>query len=74
MNKINNLSKSLENKKYKVVEVTKTHFTLDNGDIYPHTFEMDEEISIEEFQKLLNNSKCLLITLMNKINNQLTDD
>ena len=53
----NNLIKimtDLQNKTFKVVRLTKTEFELDNGDVYPIPFELDldEEISIEEFEKL----------------------
>ena len=36
-----------------VVEVTKTNYTLENGDVYEHTFDIDEDITVKEFQKLL---------------------
>ena len=38
---------------YKVVRVTKTEFELDNGDIYPHNFELEEDISVEEYKNIL---------------------
>jgi len=57
----------LTNKKLTVVRVTKTEFELDNGDIYPHTFELDEDISIDEFQLLLNESQSTMINHLNKI-------
>ena len=45
--------KKMEEHKYTVVRVTKAEFELDNGDIYPHAFELDDDITVEEFQKLL---------------------
>ena len=63
-----NLIKMIEDKNYKVVRVTKTEFELDNGDIYPHTFELDGDISVEEFQELLDSSKDLMISYLKKIN------
>lgn len=36
--KINKLKKSLLGMQPKVVKVTKTDYTLDNGDVYEHTF------------------------------------
>jgi len=63
-----NLIKMIEDKNYKVVRVTKTEFELDNGDIYPHTFELDDDISVEEFQMLLDSSKDLMIEYLRKIN------
>ena len=51
----------------KVVEVTKTNYTLENGDVYEHTFDIDEDITVEEFQKLLDNAKNTIIETLNKI-------
>jgi len=56
----------LNNKKFKVVRVDKTEFELDNGDIYPITFKLDYEPTVEEFQKFLDNSKELLLELIKK--------
>lgn len=61
------IMKELTNKKLTVIRVTKTEFELDNGDIYPHTFELDEDISVEEFQMLLDDSKATMINHLNKI-------
>lgn len=65
--KINNTKKALENMQLKVVEVTKTNYTLENGDMYEHTFDIDEDITVEEFQKLLVNAKSIIIETLNKI-------
>ena len=65
-----NLIKMIEDKKYNVVRVSKTEFELDNGDVYPHSFELDEEISVEEFQKLLDSSKAIMISLLKQIDEQ----
>ena len=65
--KINNTKKALQNMQLKVVEVTKTNYTLENGDVYEHTFEIDEDITVEEFQKLLDNAKNAIIETLNKI-------
>lgn len=65
--KINNTKKALQNMQLKVVEVTKTHYTLENGDVYEHTFEIDDDITVEEFQKLLDNAKNTIIETLNKI-------
>lgn len=54
----------------KVIEVTKTHYTLDNGDIFEHTFDIDENITINEFQKLLDNAKVFVLDTINKIDNE----
>ena len=65
--KINNTKKALQNMQLKVVEVTKTDYTLENGDVYEHTFDIDESITVEEFQKLLDNAKNTIIETLNKI-------
>lgn len=65
--KINKLKKSLLDMQPKVIEVTKTSYTLDNGDVYEHQFEIDENITVEEFQKLLDNAKNTIIETLNKI-------
>ena len=66
-NKINNTKKALQNMQLKVVEVTKTNYTLENGDVYEHTFDIDEDITVNEFQKLLDNAKNTIIETLNKI-------
>ena len=53
----------------KVIEVTKTNYTLENGDVYEHTFDIDENITIEEFQTLLDNAKATFLNALNKIEN-----
>ena len=65
--KINNTKKALENMQLKVVEVAKTNYTLENGDVYEHTFDIDENITVDEFQKLLDNAKNTIIETLNKI-------
>ena len=53
----------------KVVKVTKTDYTLDNGDVYEHTFDIDENITVEEIQSLLNNANNIIVETLNKIEN-----
>ena len=67
--KINKLKKSLKDMHPKVVKVTKTNYTLDNGDVYEHTFDIDENITVEEFQSLLDNAKNIIVETLNKIEN-----
>jgi len=67
--KINTVTKKLREMKLKVVEVTKDHYRLENGDIYEHTFEVDDNITAEEFQKLLDNAQALVVSTLNKIDN-----
>ena len=65
--KINTIKKTLQNRQMKVVEVTKTNYTLENGDVYEHTFDIDESITVEEFQILLDNAKSTVLNTLNKI-------
>lgn len=65
--KLNDLITKMKNKQHKVVRVTKTEFELDNGDVYPHTFELDEDITVTEFQKLLDSSKELVLAQIKSI-------
>lgn len=65
--KINNTKKALQNMPLKVVEITKTNYTLENGDVYEHQFEIDDDITVEEFQKLLDNAKSTIIEALNRI-------
>lgn len=58
---------NLKDKKFKVIRVTKTEFELDNGDIYPHTFDIEESISVKEFQKLLDASQSTMVDHLDKI-------
>ena len=67
--KINIVTKKLKEMNLKVVKVTKDHYVLENGDIYEHTFEIDDNITIEEFQKLLDNAQSLMVDTLNKIDN-----
>lgn len=61
------LIKKMENKVYTVVRVTKDEFELDNGDVYPHTFELNDDITVEEFQRILDASKDMVINHIKKI-------
>ena len=67
--KINKLKKSLLDMQPKVVKVTKIDYILDNGDVYEHTFDIDENITVGEFQSLLDNAKNIITETLNKIEN-----
>lgn len=67
--KINKVKKSVLNMRQKVIKVTKTDYTLDNGDVYEHTFDIDENITVDEFQSLLDNAKSIIVETLNKIEN-----
>lgn len=64
--KINNLKKALQMRP-KVIKVTSTDYTLENGDVYEHTFDIDKNITVEEFQSLLDNAQNTIIETLDKI-------
>lgn len=64
---INKVRTYLQNMEMKVVKVTKTNYTLENGDVYEHTFDIDENITVEEFQKLLDNACSFMTDTLKKI-------
>lgn len=61
------LIKIMEEKNMKVVRVDKTEYELENGDVYPHVFELDEDITVDEFQRLLDESKALVLSHIKNI-------
>lgn len=63
----NKLIKIMEEKNMKVVRVDKTEYELENGDVYPHVFELDEDITVDEFQTLLDESKALVLSHIKNI-------
>ena len=65
--KINNVKKALQNMQMKVVEVTETNYTLESGDVYEQTFDIDSSITVEEFQALLDNARETVLNTLNKI-------
>jgi len=70
MKKRSIIMENLKNKSLKVVRVDKHEFELDNGDIYPIPFELDvdEDVSVEEFQKILDSSKEIIIKILEQTN------
>jgi len=68
--KINKVKKYIKSMQHKVVEVTKDHYTIDNGDVYEHQFEIDENITVDEFKKLLDNAKETIISTLNNIEDE----
>ena len=65
--KIKKVKKALQNMQMKVVEVTETNYTLENGDIYEHTFDIDSNMTVEKFQVLLDNARETVLSTLNKI-------
>ena len=62
--KTKTLMKKLRDKQFKVVRVSKTEFELDTGDVFPFPSDMEEELTVEEFQKILDNSKELVLQML----------
>ena len=56
-NDLKHMIEGLNTSKYKVVSVTKDNYTLENGDVYEHTLELPDDITVEEFQKILDKAK-----------------
>lgn len=72
-----NLKKIMENfnkKDFKVKAVTQTEFELEDGTVYPIPFELDYVPTVEEFQKIINNSKKLMLNLMKEVDGTITDN
>lgn len=53
----------------KVIKVTKTDYTLENGDVFEHTFDINENITVEEFQLLLDKAKDVIAETLNYVEN-----
>jgi len=70
MKKRNTIMENLKNNPLKVVRVDKHEFELDNGDVYPIPFELDvdEDVSVEEFQKILDSSKETILKILEQTN------
>lgn len=65
------LKKIMENfnkKEFKVKKVSQTEFELEDGSVYPIPFELDYIPTVEEFQAMINNSKKIMLNLLNEIN------
>jgi len=62
--------RSKKDKKMKVVRVTRTEFELDNGDIYPLPFELDETPTLKEFNEIYANSRTLVENLIAQSRNK----
>lgn len=53
----------------KVIKVTKTDYTIENGDVFEHTFDINENITVEEFQLLLDKAKDVIAETLNYVEN-----
>jgi len=65
--KTRTLMKKLRDRQFKVVRVSKTEFELDTGDVFPFPFDMEEVLTAEEFQTILDNSKELILQMLSGI-------
>ena len=54
------------NKNIKVVSIDKINneFTTDDGNTYPILFGIDEDITVEEFQKAIDDSKKIMLNII----------
>lgn len=55
----------------KVIELTKDYFILSDGRQYQHQFGIDENMSIEEFQVLLDKSEIIINDLISGLTDYL---
>lgn len=51
----------------KVVAVDSHSYTLDNGDVIEHNFELPIDITVEEFQEMLDEAKSIITDIINKV-------
>ena len=68
------IMENLNKKDFKVKKVTQTEFELEDGSVYPIPFKLDYVPTVEEFQKMINNSKKIMLILLNEINGTTTDN
>ncbi len=68
------IMENLNKKEFKVKKVTQTEFELEDGSVYPIPFELDYVPTVEEFQMMINNSKKLMLNLLNEINGTTTNN
>lgn len=65
---LKNMLDNIENRNYKVIEVNNKEFKLENGDVYQHNFDLSDDITVGEFQILLDNSKESILNLIKNLN------
>lgn len=63
MKRIKNIVEYLEENS-KVVAVDNHTYTLANGDVVEHQFELDDDVTVEQFQQLLDNAKDTITGIM----------
>ena len=70
-NKLHSLMDKLKQQSCKVIEVTKDHYVLENGDVFEHTFSIDDNITVEQFQHLLDKAKDMVLQTLEKIDDNI---
>ena len=50
-----------------VIAVDCHSYTLDNGDVIEHNFELPKDITVDEFQKMLDDAKSIITNIINKV-------
>lgn len=48
----------------KVIAVDGSTYILENGDVIEHGFKLPEDITVEEFQRLIDNAKSMIIGIV----------
>lgn len=48
----------------KVIAVDGSTYILENGDVVEHGFELPEDITVEEFQRLIDSAKSMIIGIV----------
>lgn len=69
-----NIMNYIQEQNNKIVEVTKDSYTLDNGDTFEHIFEIADDISVEEFQILLDNAKSTMLNMLGNVEKIVEED
>lgn len=62
--KKSSIMSKIKNKKYTVIRVGENEFELEDGTIHPIPFELDKIPSVEEFQRMLDDSKNIVMNLL----------
>jgi len=70
-NNLHSLMDKLKQQSCKVVEVTKDHYVLENGNVFEHTFSIDDDITVEQFQHLLDKAKDMVLQTLEKIDDNI---
>lgn len=50
----------------RIVAVDKNTYTLENGDVIEHGFELPDGITVEEFQTVLDNARSIITDIISK--------